>query len=73
MTTMHELRSIHELEALLSQAVGILLQVDSAIKALKPPSPKRKKLSKTEILTAFDVARINARKNTKRSKHVNAR
>lgn len=60
--TMNDLHRIYELEALLAQAFGILLQVDSAVKALKPPAPSRKKMTKSQIADAFDAARKNARK-----------
>jgi hypothetical protein len=69
MNTMQDLRSIHELETLISQAFGILLQVDSAIKAMKPPAPKKKRMSRAEISTAFDLARKNARLNNRRQKN----
>jgi len=60
--TTDDLHRIHELEALLAQAVGILLQVDSAVKALKPPSVPRKKMTKEEIIQHFRAARKDARK-----------
>ena len=58
-----DIHRIYELETLLQQAVSILLQVDTAIKAMKPATPKRRKLSKAEVLSSFDQARLHARKN----------
>lgn len=53
---MNTLRSIHELEALINQAMDILLQVDSAVKAMKPPSVPRKKMTKEQIVNSFRLA-----------------
>ncbi len=66
--TTDDLHRIHELEALLAQAVGILLQVDSAVKALKPPSVPRKKMTKEEVIAEFRKARANAAKGLRNPK-----
>ena len=62
MTTMNDLHRIHELEALIDQAVGILLQVDSAVKAMKPPSAPRKKMTREQIIGSFRAACNDSRK-----------
>jgi len=68
MQTMTELRSIHELEALINQAMDILLQVDSAIKAMKPPSVPRKKMTKEQIVKSYRLACGDSQRNNIKKK-----
>jgi hypothetical protein len=43
---------IYQLEALLSQAIGILVQVDDAVKAMKPQQKRDRKI---DAVPAFDA------------------
>ena len=43
---------IYKLEALLSQAIGLLVQVDDAVKAMKPQQKRDRKI---DAVPAFDA------------------
>ena len=50
--TTDDLHRIHELEALLAQALTILIQVDDAVKAMKPVR-KTRKLSQADMIKDY--------------------
>lgn len=51
--TTDDLNRIHELEALLAQALTILVQVDDAVKAMKPARKTRKKMTTADMMTEY--------------------
>jgi len=64
--TTDDLHRIYELEALLAQALTILIQVDDAVKALKPAQKSRKKLSHDAMMKNYQaiVGRSKQEKRT---------
>jgi hypothetical protein len=48
-----EVQKIYEVEAILKQAEDIILQLRSAVNALKPKQSPKKRMTKEEVVTLF--------------------
>ena len=66
-----DITRIHELEALMNQALTILVQVNDAIQAMKPARKTRKKMTTADMMKEYHLLRgtkaIPGRKHEKRN------
>ena len=61
--TTDDLHRIRELEALLAQALTILVQVNDAIQAMKPTRKTRKKMTTADMMKEYHLLRGTKKKS----------